>query len=149
KNVPVLDSGARGSTTTFVERGIGDVLINWENELLLGKKEKNGADIEIILPPVSILAEPTVSLVDKNVDKTGTRAAVEGYLKLLWSDQGQEIGAKNCYRPQNDAVLAKYATTFPKIQLFTIEQVSGGWKKAQKTHFDDGGVFDQIYQPNK
>jgi sulfate transport system substrate-binding protein len=147
KNVPVLDSGARGSTTTFMERGIGDVLINWENELLLGKKEKGGADIEVVLPPSSILAEPTVSLVDKNVDKHGTRAAAEAYLKFLWSDQGQEIGAKNYYRPQNPSILAKYADTFPKLDLFTIEEISGGWKKAQKTHFDDGGVFDQIYQP--
>jgi len=147
KNVPVLDSGARGSTTTFMERGIGDVLINWENELLLGKKEKNGADFEIVLPPLSILAEPTVSLVDKNVDKHGTRAAAEAYLKYLWSDQGQEIGAKNFYRPQNPTVLAKYATTFPKLDLFTIQQVAGDWKKAQKAHFDDGGLFDQIYQP--
>jgi ABC-type sulfate transport system substrate-binding protein len=147
KNVPVLDSGARGSTTTFVERGIGDVLINWENEILLGTREKGAAELEIVLPPLSILAEPTVSLVDKNVDKHGTRAAAQAYLTFLWSDEGQEIGAKNFYRPQNPTILAKYASSFPKIELFTLDQIIGDWKKTQKNHFDDGGVFDQIYQP--
>ena len=144
KNVPVLDSGARGATTTFVERGIGDVLINWENELLLIRKiypEK----YEIIVPSLSILAEPTVSLIDKVVDKRKTRAVAQAYLEYLYSEEGQEIAAKNFYRAHSPAIVAKYASQFPQINLFTIDEVFGGWQKAQKTHFADGGIFDQIY----
>ena len=144
KNVPVLDSGARGATTTFVERGIGDVLINWENELLLIRK-KNPNDYEIVVPSISILAEPTVSVVDKIVDKRGTREIAQAYLAYLYSEVGQEIVAKNFYRPHDQAAAAKFADQFPKINLFTIDEVFGGWQKAQRTHFADGGVFDQIY----
>ncbi len=146
KNVPLLDSGARGATTTFVERGIGDVLINWENELLLIQKLSAG-QYEIVAPSVSILAEPAVSLVDKVVDKRGTRAVAQAYLEYLYSEEGQEIAAKNFYRAHSPAVAAKYAAQFPKLNLFTIDEVFGGWQKAHKTHFADGGVFDQIYLP--
>jgi len=149
RNVPVLDSGARGATTTFVERGIGDVLINWENEILLGGIELGKDKFEIVVPPTSILTEPTVSLVDKVVDKRGTRAVAEAYLKYLYSEEGQEIVAKHYFRPQLASVAAKHASVFPKIELFTIAVIVGDWKKTQKTHFDDGGVFDQIYQPGK
>ena len=144
KNVPILDSGARGATTTFVERGIGDVLINWENELLLIQKLSPG-QYEIVAPSVSILAEPTVSLVDKVADKRGTRAVAQAYLEYLYSEEGQEIAAKNFYRAHSTTVTAKYAAQFPKLNLFTIDEVFGGWQKAHKTHFADGGVFDQIY----
>jgi len=144
KNVPILDSGARGATTTFVERGIGDVLINWENELLLIQKLSPG-QYEIVTPSVSILAEPTVSLVDKVVDKRGTRAVAQAYLEYLYSEEGQEIAAKNFYRAHSPAVAAKYAAQFSKLNLFTIDEAFGGWQKAHKTHFADGGVFDQIY----
>jgi sulfate transport system substrate-binding protein len=144
KNVPVLDSGARGATTTFVERGIGDVLINWENELLLIKKLSSDK-FDLVVPSVSILAEPTVTLVDKVVDKRKTRAAAQAYLDYLYSEEGQEIAAKNFYRPHSPAIAAKYAHQFPKIDLFSIDEIFGGWQKAQKTHFADGGVFDQIY----
>jgi sulfate transport system substrate-binding protein len=147
KNVPVLDSGARGATTTFTSRGIGDVLINWENEILLGAKETGAENYEIITPKRSILAEPTVSLVDKNVDKHGTRAAAEAYLNFLYSDEGQDIGVKHFYRPQSAAVRAKHPDAFAKVELFTLEQIAGDWRTVQKTHFDDGGLFDQIYQP--
>lgn len=147
KNVPVLDSGARGSTTTFVERGIGDVLINWENELLLIKKLK-GDEYEIVVPSVSILAEPTVSVVDKVVDKRKTREVARAYLEYLYSPEGQEIAAKHFFRPSNKEVLAKYAFQYPELKLFTIDEVFGGWTKATATHFSDGGVFDQIYQPS-
>ncbi len=147
KNVPVLDSGARGATTTFVERGIGDVLINWENELLLIKKTYPD-EFDLIAPSLSILAEPTVSLVDKVVDKRKTRAVAQAYLEYLYSETGQEIAAKNFYRPHSPMVAAKYAAQFPPIELFTIDEVFGGWQKAQKTHFADGGVFDQIYLPD-
>lgn len=146
KNVPVLDSGARGATTTFVERGIGDVLINWENELLVIKK-LSPEKFEIIVPSLSILAEPTVALVDKVVDKRKTRAVAQAYLEYLYSDEGQEIAARHFYRAHSPAVVAKYAAQFPHINLFTIDEVFGGWQKAQKTHFADGGTFDQIYQP--
>jgi sulfate/thiosulfate transport system substrate-binding protein len=146
KNVPVLDSGARGATTTFTNRGIGDVLINWENEILLGAKETVGGDYEIVTPKLSILAEPTVSLVDKNVDKHGTRAAAQAYLDFLYTDEGQELGVKHFYRPENPAILAKHEGAFPKVELFTLEEIAGDWRTVQKTHFDDGGVFDQIYQ---
>ena len=147
KNVPVLDSGARGATTTFTSRGIGDVLINWENEIRLGVQQSGGDQFEIVMPKLSILAEPTVSIVDKNVDKHGTRAAAEAYLNFLYTDEGQEIGIKHFYRPENPAVLAKHPNVFPSVELFALDEIVDGWRMAQKTHFDDGGVFDQIYQP--
>jgi sulfate/thiosulfate-binding protein len=147
KNVPVLDSGARGATTTFVQRGIGDVLIAWENEALLATEKLGKDQFEIIVPSVSILAEPPVSIVDKVVDKRGTRKAAQAYLEFLYSAEGQEIAARHYYRPQQAAALAKYANTFPKVTLFTIDEVFGGWTKAQKAHFDDGGIFDRIYEP--
>ena len=149
KNVPVLDSGARGSTTTFVERGIGDVLIAWENEALLAIKELGPDKVQIVAPPQSILAEPPVAVVDKVVDKHGTRKVAEAYLQFLYSDQGQELIAKNWYRPSVEKEAKKYATQFPAIKLFTIDELFGGWARAQKAHFADGGSFDQIYQPGK
>ena len=149
KNVPVLDSGARGSTTTFVERGIGDVLIAWENEVLLGAKDLGQDKFEIVVPSVSILCEPTVSVVDKVVDKKGTRAVAEEYLKYLYSPEGQEIAAKRYYRPRSEVIAKKYASQFPKMKLFTLAEIVGDWQKTQKTHFADGGVFDQVYQPNQ
>ena len=148
KNVPVLDSGARGSTTTFVERSMGDVLIAWENEVLLGAKDLGQDKFDIVVPSVSILCEPTVSIVDKVVDKKGTRAVAQAYLEYLYSPEGQEIAAKRYYRPRSAEVAKKYASQFPKVKLFTLGEIAGDWKKAQKTHFADGGVFDQIYQPN-
>jgi sulfate transport system substrate-binding protein len=147
KNVPVLDSGARGSTTTFVERGMGDVLIAWENEVLLGARDLGQDKFEIVVPSVSILCEPTVSLVDKVVDKKGTRTVAQAYLNYLYSPDGQEIAAKRYYRPRSDAVAKEYASQFPKVKLFTLAEVTGDWHKAQKIHFADGGVFDQVYQP--
>ncbi len=147
KNVPVLDSGARGSTTTFVERGIGDVLISWENEAYLAINELGKGQFEIVNPSVSILAEPPVAVVDKNAEKHGTTKVAEAYLKYLYSPEGQEIAARNYYRPRSKSVLAKHSDTFPKLKLFTINKVFGGWKKAQPAYFSDGGVFDQIYQP--
>ena len=147
RNVPVLDSGARGSTTTFVQRGIGDVLIAWENEALLAR-EKLGADkFEIVVPPLTILAEPPVAIVDRVVDKRGTRKVAQAYLEFLYTPEGQELAAKHYYRPRLEAVRKKYSSRFPDVETFTIDQVFGGWSKAQKTHFGDGGVFDQIYQP--
>ena len=146
KNVPVLDSGARGSTTTFVERGIGDVLLAWENEAFLAQKELGPDKFEIIVPSLSILAEPSVSVVDKVVDKRGTRKIAEAYLEHLYSEEGQEIAAKNYYRPRLESVAKKYEKFFPKLNLITIDSAFGGWDKAQKTHFADGGTFDQIYQ---
>ncbi|MCR6666444.1 MAG: sulfate ABC transporter substrate-binding protein [Methyloversatilis sp.] len=143
-NVKVLDSGARGSTTTFVERGIGDVLIAWENEAYLAVKELGPDKFEIVTPSLSILAEPPVSVVDKVVDKRGTRAVATAYLEYLYSPKGQEIAAQNYYRPIDPKVAAKYAKTFAPVKLFTIDDEFGGWTKAQKTHFADGGVFDQI-----
>jgi sulfate transport system substrate-binding protein len=148
KNVPVLDSGARGSTTTFVQRGIGDVLVAWENEALLAVNELGKAKFEIVAPSVSILAEPPVAVVDKVVDKRGTRSVAQAYLEFLYTDEGQAIAAKHYYRPRSSVVLASY-TQFPQLKLFTIDEVFGGWQKAQKTHFADGGVFDQIYKPGK
>lgn len=145
KNVPVLDSGARGSTVTFAERGIGDVLLAWENEAHLALKEFGADKFDIVYPPTSILAEPPVSVVDKVVDKRGTRAVATAYLEYLYSPEGQEIAARHFYRPIDPAIAAKYAANFPKISLFTVDDVFGGWAKAQKTHFADGGVFDQIY----
>jgi sulfate/thiosulfate-binding protein len=147
KNVPVLDSGARGSTTTFVERGIGDVLLAWENEAVLAIKELGPDKFEIVAPSLSIVAEPPVGVVDKVVDKKGTRKVAEAYLQYLYSDEGQEIAAQNYYRPISDKIAKKYAAQFPKVKLFTIDDVFDGWTKAQKTHFGDGGSFDQIYQP--
>jgi len=149
KNVPVLDSGARGATTTFVERGIGDVLLAWESEAFLSIKELGPGKVEIVVPSMSILAEPPVSLVDKVVDKKGTRTVAQAYLEYLYSPEGQEIAARNFYRPRLPAIAAKYSATFPKLKLVTIAEVFGGWQKAQQTHFADGGVFDQIYQPNQ
>ncbi len=146
KNVPVLDSGARGATTTFVERGIGDVLLAWENEALLAIKELGPDKVEIVVPSVSILAEPPVAVVDKVVDRRGTRKAAEAYLNYLYSDEGQELAAKHYYRPTADKIAKKYASQFPKVKLLTVDEVAGGWAKAQKTHFADGGIFDQIYQ---
>jgi sulfate/thiosulfate-binding protein len=146
KNVPVLDSGARGSTTTFVERGVGDVLISWENEAFLAIKEYGSGKFEIVIPSLSILAEPPVAVVDKVVDKKGTRDLAEAYLQYLYSEEGQEIAAKNFYRPTDQKVAAKYAKLFPAIRLFKIDEAFGGWKNAHKIHFADGGTFDQIYQ---
>ena len=147
RNVPVLDSGARGSTTTFVERGVGDVFISWENEAFLARKELGPDKFEIVVPSLSILAEPPVAVVDKNVDRKGTRKAAEAYLEYLYSEEGQEIAAKNYYRPTNAKIAAKYASQFPKVALFTIGEAFGGWQKASKTHFADSATFDQIYQP--
>lgn len=148
KNVPVLDSGARGATTTFVERGIGDVLIAWENEAFLAIKELGPGKFEIVSPKQSVLAEPPVAVVDKVVDKRGTRKVAEAYLQYLYTEEAQEIIAQNYYRPISPTVAKKYAANFPKISLFDIG-LFGGWTKAQKTHFADGGTFDQIYQPGK
>jgi sulfate/thiosulfate transport system substrate-binding protein len=144
-NVPVLDSGARGSTTTFVERGIGDVLISWENEAFLAQRELGPDRFEIVVPSISILAEPPVTVVDKVVDKRGTRDVAQAYLQYLYSPQGQEIAAQNGYRPTDPKVAARHDKTFPKLTLLSIDADFGGWAKAQKTHFDDGGIFDQIY----
>jgi len=149
KNVPVLDSGARGATTTFVERGIGDVLLAWENEALLALRELGPGKFEIVAPSVSILAEPPVAVVDKVADKRGTRPVAQAYLEYLYSDEGQDIIAKNYYRPSVEKFSKKYAAQFPNIKLFTLDQVAGNWTSAQKTHFADGGVFDQVYQPGK
>ena len=147
KNVPVLDSGARGATTTFVQRGLGDVLLSWENEAYLSVKEFGTDKFEIVNPSSSILAEPPVAVVDANVDRHGTRKVAEAYLKYLYTDTGQEIAAKNFYRPRSEAVLAKYRNQFPDIKLFTITDVAGPWKETQAKHFADHGVFDQLYKP--
>jgi sulfate transport system substrate-binding protein len=146
RNVPVLDTGARGSLITFTERGVGDVLISWENEAFLATQAIGPAKFETVVPSLSILAEPPVSVVDKNVDKHGTRKVAEEYLKYLYSPEAQEIAGKNFYRPRDPKVAEKFASQFAPVKLFTIDEVFGGWGKAQKTHFDDGGVFDQIYQ---
>jgi sulfate/thiosulfate-binding protein len=145
KNVPVLDSGARGSTTTFVQRGIGDVFISWENEAFLAQREFGKDKFEIIVPSISILAQPTVSVVDKVVKKKGTAEVAKAYLEYLYSDEAQDIIGKNFYRPTSEAAKAKYATLFPKLELFTIDEAFGGWTKAHKDHFSDGATFDQIY----
>ena len=147
RNVPVLDSGARGSTITFAQRGIGQVLLAWENEAQLLVNEMGRDKFEIVFPSVSILAEPPVAVVDKNVDKHGTRAAAEAYLKFLYSDEGQEIGAHHHYRPRDAAAFARHAAQFPSLKLISVDEAFGGWKKAHATHFADGGIFDQIYQP--
>lgn len=146
KNVPVLDTGARGSTITFVNNGIGDVLLAWENEAFLALKEEGGENFEIVAPSLSILAEPPVSVVDQNVDKKGTRKVAEAYLNYLYSEEGQRIAAKHFYRPRNQAVAAEFAKQFPQLKLVTIDADFDGWKTAQPKFFNDGGVFDQIYQ---
>ena len=148
-NAKVLDSGARGSTTTFVERGIGDVLIAWENEAYLAVKELGPNKFEVITPSLSILAEPPVAVVDKNVDKKGTRKAAEAYLSYLYSAEGQTIAGKHYYRPRDAKIAATYGKQFAPVKLFTIDELFGGWRSAQKSHFDDGGVFDQIYAPGR
>jgi sulfate/thiosulfate-binding protein len=145
RNVPVLDSGARGSTVTFVERGQGDVLISWENEAYLSVKELGPDKFDIVVPSLSILAEPPVSVVDRNVDRKGTRAVAQAYLEYLYTPQGQEIAARHYYRPRDAQVAARHAATFRKVNLFTIDEAFGGWSKAQALHFNDGGVFDRIY----
>ncbi len=147
KHVPVLDTGARGATTTFVEKGIGDVLLAWENEALLSQKELGPDKFEIVYPSISILAEPPVAVVDKVAEQHGTQEVAKAYLDYLYSDEGQEIIAKNYYRPINEKIAAKYKDVFKDMKLLTIDKDFGGWKKAQQTHFSDGGVFDQIYTP--
>lgn len=147
KNVPVLDSGARGATTTFVQRGIGDVFISWENEAFLAVKEFGADKVEIIVPSISILAEPPVTVVDRFAKKHGTEALAKAYLDFLYTEEGQEIVGKHFYRPRSEKAAAKYAHVFTKLTLFTIDELFGGWQKAQKTHFNDGGIFDQIYKP--
>jgi sulfate transport system substrate-binding protein len=149
RNVPVLDTGARGATTTFVERGIGDVLLAWENEAFLAMKEMGHDKFEIVAPSVSILAEPPVALVDKVADKRGTRRVAEAYLAYLYSDEGQQIIARHFYRPVVGRYATKYASQFPAIKLFTVDEIAGGWTRAQQVHFADGGLFDQLYQPGK
>jgi len=144
-NVPVLDTGARGATTTFVERGVGDVLLAWENEAFLAQRELGANQFEIVVPSLSILAEPPVALVDTIVDKRGTREVAQAYLEYLYSEQGQHIAAKHYYRPRLPSVVAQYAGTFPALNLVTVDDVFGGWQKAQAEHFADGGTFDQIY----
>jgi len=146
QQVPVLDTGARGATVTFVERGVGDVLLAWENEAFLALKEFGPEKFEIVAPPLSILAEPPVAIVDKVADKKGTRNAADAYLQYWYTKEGQEIAARNFYRPRNAEIAKKYANSFAKVELFTIDDVFGGWTKAQKEHFADGGVFDQIYK---
>ena len=149
RNVPVLDSGARGATTTFVQRGQGDVLLAWENEAFLAVNELGRGKFEIVVPSVSILAEPPVAVVDKVVDRRGTRKVAEAYLRYLYTPEAQEIFARNYYRPRNAQVAAKYRSIFPKVKLFTIDRNFGGWKQAQANHFNDGGLFDQIFEDAK
>jgi sulfate transport system substrate-binding protein len=149
RNVPVLDAGARGATTTFVERGIGDVLIAWENEALLAIKELGPGKFEVVSPSLSILAEPPVAVVDKIAGKHGTKAVAQAYLEYLYTPEGQEIAAKHFYRPRLASVAAKYQAQFPKVSLVTVDEAFGGWKKAHATHFADGALFDQIYQPGR
>jgi sulfate/thiosulfate transport system substrate-binding protein len=146
RNVPVLDAGARGSTVTFVERGVGDVLLAWESEAYLARRQFGNDRFEIVAPPRSILAEPPVALVDANVDRKGTRAAAEAYLKYWYSQEGQEIAARNSWRPRDPEVAKKYEASFASVELFTIDEVFGGWARAQKEHFGEGGIFDQIYR---
>jgi len=149
RNVPVLDAGARGSTTTFVERGIGDVLLAWENEALLAIKELGPGKFEVVAPSVSVLAEPPVAVVDKAAGKHGTRPVAQAYLEYLYTPAGQELAARHFYRPRLASVAAKYQAQFPKLTLFTIDEVFGGWKRAHAAHFADGALFDQIYQPGR
>lgn len=147
KNVPVLDSGARGATTTFVQRNLGDVLLSWENEAYLALKEFGRDKFEVVTPSLSILAEPPVAVVEKVARKHGTEALAQAYLDYLYSEEGQELAGKHFYRPRSEAALAKCAAQFSQVQLVTIDEALGGWAKAQKTHFSDGGVFDQLYKP--
>jgi len=149
RHVPVLDTGARGATNTFVQRGIGDVLLSWENEAYLALKEYGSDKFEIVYPKVSILAEPPVAVLDRNVDRHNTRKVAEAYLQFLYTRQAQEIEARNFYRPRDPQVLAAYAKQFPAVPMFTIDEVFGGWQKAQAVHFADGGIFDQIYKPGR
>ncbi|TVQ59701.1 MAG: sulfate ABC transporter substrate-binding protein [Phycisphaerales bacterium] len=149
RNVPVLDRAARGATNTFIQRRIGDVLVNWENEILLGAAELDKAGLEMVIPPVSILAEPVVAIVDRNVDRKGTREVAQAYLEYLYSPVGQDIAGKNYYRPVCPEAAAKYAHQFPALELFTIDDVFGGWHEANRVHFADGGKFDQIYKPSR
>ena len=149
RNVPILDTGARGATVTFVERGIGDALIAWENEAILAARELGKGTLEIVSPTISILAEPPVALVDRMAARHKTREIAQAYLEYLYAPEGQEIAARHYYRPRLQSVATRYAAQFPKLTLFTIDEVFGGWAKAQKTHFADGGVFDQIYQPGR
>jgi sulfate transport system substrate-binding protein len=144
RNVPVLDTGARGSTTTFAQRRIGDVLVTWENEAHLAQAEFGQGDFEIVIPPFSILAEPTVAVVDRVVDRKGTRVVAEAYLRHLYSQEGQELAARNYYRPRDPAILARNRNRFPDIELVTVDEVFGNWGQAQRTHFSDGGIFDRI-----
>ncbi|HEX5221872.1 MAG TPA: sulfate ABC transporter substrate-binding protein [Verrucomicrobiae bacterium] len=149
KNVPVWDTGARGATTTFVQREIGDVLVGWENEAFLAIKEYGADKFEIVVPSISILAEPPVAVVDKFAKRRGTETVAKAYLEYLYSDEGQEIAGKNFYRPRSEKVAAKYSNQFTRLNLFTIDEVFGGWQKAQKAHFADGGSFDQIQRANR
>jgi sulfate/thiosulfate transport system substrate-binding protein len=146
RNVPVLDTGARGSTVTFVERGVGDVLLAWENEAFLAQREFGKDKFEIVSPPLSILAEPPVSVVDAVADRKGTRAVAEAYLRYWYTREGQEIAARNSYRPRDPEIAKEYETSFAKVELFTIDELFGGWGRAQKQHFGEGGIFDQIYK---
>jgi len=146
RNVPVLDTGARGSTVTFVERGVGDVLLAWENEAFLAQREFGKDKFEMVSPPLSILAEPPISVVDRVADKKGTRAAAEAYLKYWYTKEGQEIAARNSYRPRDAEIAKEYEKSFAKVELFTIDELFGGWTRAQKEHFAEGGIFDQIYK---
>ncbi len=147
RNVPTLDSGARGSTVTFAQRGFGDVLLAWENEAYLAMREAGADKFEIVVPPESVLAQPSVAVVDFVVDNKGSRKLAEAYLNYLYSDEGQDLAARWFYRPRSEAVAARYAAQFPALKLFTVPEKFGSWPEAQKTHFGDGGVFDQIYQP--
>jgi len=147
KSVPVLDTGARGSTTTFLQRGIGDVLLGWENEAVMAANEIGKGQVELIVPSLSILAEPPVAVVDKFANKHGTKDVAQAYLQFLYTPEGQEIVARHFYRPRLESVAQKYAANFPKLELFTVDQVFGGWQKAHAKHFADGAIFDQIYQP--
>ncbi len=149
RRVPVLDTGARGSTTTFVQRGIGDVLLSWENEAYLALDELGPEKFEIVYPSASILAEPPVTIIDKNVDRHGTRKLAEAYVKFLYTKKAQEIEAKNYYRPRDPQVAKAFAKKFPALKLYTVDKEFGGWQKAQQVHFADGGVFDQIYKPGR
>src|SRR2546425_15767 len=149
KNVPILDTGARGATVSFVERGIGDVLIAWESEAILAERELGKGKFEIVAPSVSILAEPPVALIDRVAAKHHTKDVAQAYLDYLYTPEGQEIAARHYYRPRLQATATKYAAQFPKLTLFTIDEVFGGWARAHRTHFADGGLFDQIYQPGR
>jgi len=147
RNVPVLDRGARAATNTFIQRRIGDVLVNWENEILLGGYDLDAAGLEIVIPPIAIKTEPVVALIDRNVDRKGTRQVAQAYLEFLYSPIGQDIAGRNYFRPTSPEAKETFAAQFPKLELFTIDEVFGGWKSAHEIHFANGGTFDQIYQP--